>query len=335
MKTPSNAPSPPVRRLRAAAAIASTTATELFGQPIVLLLTLGGVLATALVPLLQLHTFGEPGRLPRDGGLAYQLVIGLVLAVTSASTSLHDEIENGTAAVAIGKPVSRNLFLVGKWLGVLLVVARFWFCLLATTMLAERVPERLVSGTMASYLTDKAARAAIFLMPTLSLAVAGLLHNRFRLRFCKTATALLSALLGISLAGSFLFTRDFTFAPSAANTNLRIVPVSLLVLAALAVYAAIATALATRLRAAPALVVCLLLLLLGLSADALLGPSSPAAIRLAAHLIPNLQSFWMCDALANGGSIPYPYVLRALLYAAALCSLALGCGMLAFRKRDL
>ncbi len=325
----------PLRRLRAAAAIAATTATELFGQPIVLLLTIGGVLATAIVPLLQLHNFGEPGRLPRDGGLAYQLVIGLVLAVTSASASLHDEIENGTAAVAIGKPVSRNLFLVGKWFGVLLVVTRFWFCLLATTMLAERIPERLVPGTMAMYLVDKAAQAAILLAPALSLLVAGVLHNRLRLRFCKTALALLSALLGLSLGASFLFGRDFAFAPSLANTNLRIIPVSFLVLAALAVYAAVATALATRLRAAPALVVCLLLLLLGLSADALLGPSSPAAVRLVAHLVPNLQSFWMCDALANGGSLPFPYVFRAVLYAASLCCLALGLGMLAFRKRDL
>jgi hypothetical protein len=101
------------------------------------------------------------------------------------------------------------------------------------------------------------------------------------------------------------------------------------------VYAAVATALATRLRAAPALVVCLLLLLLGLSADSLLSPSSPAFVRLASHLVPNLQSFWMCDALANGGSLPFPYVFRAVLYAASLCCLALGLGMLAFRKRDL
>ena len=45
-----------LRRIRA---IASTTAAELYGQPAVLLLTLGGVMAIALIPFLQLHSFGE------------------------------------------------------------------------------------------------------------------------------------------------------------------------------------------------------------------------------------------------------------------------------------
>ena len=54
------------------------------------------------------------------------LVIGLALSVVAASSTIHDEVANGTAAAALAKPVSRDVFLVGKWLGVMTVTLRFW-----------------------------------------------------------------------------------------------------------------------------------------------------------------------------------------------------------------
>ena len=317
------------RRIRA---IAATTAAELYGQPAVLLLTLGGVAATALIPFLQLHSFGEAGRLARDGGLAYQLVIGLALAVVSASSSIHDEVANGTAAAALAKPVSRELFLVGKWLGVMSVTLRFWFCMLAATLLAERVAERIDGN---DYVTDRPVQFVLFLVPILALVVAGYLHNRRRARFCRAALATLTALLAIALVAGFLFTRRTAFAPSFGNLHLAVIPVSALIMLALGVYSAIAAALATRLKASPAMVVCLLLLLLGLSSDTLLSPTSPTPVRILVSIVPNLQSFWMCDALAPGGALPPHYLLHAVFYAAAIATAALGAAMLAFRGKDI
>ena len=317
------------RRLRATAA---TTATELSGQPAVLLLTIGGVVATALIPFLQFHSFGEAGRLARDGGLAYQLVIGLAIAVVSASCSIHDEVADGTAAAALAKPVSRELFLVGKWLGVMAVTARFWFSMLAATLLAERVAER-IDGY--DYVTDRPAQFVLFLVPLLALVAAGYLHNRRHARFCRTALRILSWLLAAAVGLALLFTRSTACSPSLSNLHLAVIPVSGLILLALGTYAAIATALATRLRATPALILCLLLLLLGLSSDTLLSPAFPAAIRIFAAALPNIQSFWMCDALAPGGALPPLYLLRAALYAAALSAAALGAAMLAFRGKDI
>lgn len=322
-----------MKKIKSLLAIASTTATELYGQPVVMLLSLGGVVATALIPFLQLHSFGEAPRLARDGGLAYQLVIGLALAVVAASSSVHDEIDNGTASAALAKPVSRDLFIVGKWLGVMTATARFWFCMLATTILAQRIAERLEND--AGYVTDRMTQFVLFLIPILSLAVAGYLHNRKHLRFCKTVLTVLANLLAIALFAGVFFTRTTVFAPSLANLDLRVVPVSILVLLSLGVYSAIATALATRLRAAPSMVICFVLLLIGLSSDTLLGPASPAPVRLLATLIPNLQSFWMCDALTAGGTLPLFYLLQGIIYAAALTALALGCAMLLFRRKDL
>ncbi len=313
-------------------AIASTTAAELYGQPAVLLLTLGGVVATALIPFLQLHSFGEAGRLARDGGLAYQLVIGLALAVVSASSTIHEEVANGTAAAALAKPVSRNLFIAGKWLGVMTVTLRFWFCMLAAALLAERVAERMDGQ---DFVTDRPVQFVLFLVPILSLVIAGYLHNRRRARFCRAALAILAWLLALALAIGFLITRRTTFAPSVDNIHLAVVPVSALILLALGVYSAFAAALATRLKASPAMVICFLLLLLGLSSDTLLSPASPTPVRIVASIVPNIQSFWMCDVLAPGGSLPPHYLLHAAVYAAALATAALGAAMLAFRGKDI
>ncbi len=313
-------------------AVAATTASELCGQPAVLLLTLGGVIATALIPFLQFHSFGEAGRLARDGGLAYQLVIGLALSVVAASYSIHDEIAGGTAAAALAKPVSRNLFILGKWLGVMAVTTRFWLSMLMATLVAERVAERMDGY---DFVTDRPAQFVLFLVPILSLLIAGYLHNRRHARFCRTALASISRLLAAATVAALFFTRQTVLSPALSNLHLAVIPVSALILLALAIYAAFATALATRLRAAPAMVACLLLLLLGLSSDTLLSTSSPMPVRILAAVIPNLQSFWMCDALAPGGSLPPFYLLRASIYAAALSAAALGAAMLAFRGKDI
>ena len=315
------------------AAVALTTLTEALQQPAALLLTLSGVAATALIPLLQLHQFGEAGQLARDGGLAYQLTLGLVLAAGAASAALHGEIVSGTAAAAISKPVGRELFLLGKFWGVARLVFHFWFCLLAATLLAERVAERYNAAH--ERVADNRVQAALLAIVALAPLLGGLLHRQRRARFGVAAFRSLAGMLTAGLTAALCVDREGRWAPSWSGVDWRIVPASLLVLAALLVFTAIATALSARLRPGPTLVISLLLLALGLAADALLAPAQPALWRLPAHLMPNVQSFWMADALTHGGRIPLTYLANAAAYAAACCAAALGVGMLALRRRNL
>ncbi|NLF23248.1 MAG: hypothetical protein GX590_08800 [Lentisphaerae bacterium] len=321
---------------RQVAAVARTTHIECMQQPAVLLLTVGGVFATALIPLLQFHQFGEPGRLARDGALAYQLTLGLVMAVVATSSAIHAELANGTASAALSKPLARGAFLVGKFAGVLRMLFLFWACMLAALLLAERVAYRtgLVDGVPVDT-ADPRAQAWLLLAPPLALAGAGLLHFLLRLRFCLSAIRLLAGLLAAGVTAACLFDRAGLWHPSWSNLALRVVPVSLPILGALTVFAALATALATRLRAGLAMIVCLLVLLLGLSADTLLSPALPPLVRLPARLIPNIQSFWLCDALADGGTIGAGYLAALLLYASTATAAALAAGIIAFRNRDI
>ena len=317
-------------------AIARTTHVECMQQPAVMLLLMGGVIATAMIPLLQFHQFGEAGRLARDGALAYQLTLGLVLAVVAASQAIHGEIESGTASAAISKPLTREAFVIGKFAGVVSMLTQFWFILLAAMLIAERVTYRLseIEGQTLG-ITDERAQAFLLLAVPVALAVAGLLHNLRRVRFCLAACRILLVILTAGLVAAFCFDRAGTWHPSPTNVDLRIVPASLLIFMALVLFAAIASALSTRLKAGGAMTCCLLLLLLGLAADTLLAPASPAWIRLPARLLPNIQSFWLCDALTAGGTVDTGYLLAAILYGCAGSAVAILLGLLAFRRRDI
>ena len=65
------------RKLQAFAAIVKITVIESIQEPAALLVMLAAILITLLAPLFHFHSFGEEGRLARDGGLASLLVFGL------------------------------------------------------------------------------------------------------------------------------------------------------------------------------------------------------------------------------------------------------------------
>ena len=121
-----------------------------------------------------------------------------------------------------------------------------------------------------------------------------------------------------------------------AELNFRVIPVALLLLFALALFAALATALATHFNGGAALAVCAVVLLLGLAGDMLLADASLWSWRgLLSGVLPDLQNFWLCDAVAKGGRLPWSYVAAAGAYAATGCALFLSAGCWAFAERDL
>lgn len=340
-------------------AIAGTTFTEAIQQPVAFLIQLTAVLTTLLVPVFQFHRFSEDGRLARDSGLSCMLVFGLVLAASTAGRSVADEIAGGTAAAAIGKPVSRTTFVLAKWLGVLGVVAVFWCAALAATLLAERSSAHfVVQEQFSGYATDPATLALSLAGVALALAVAAGGHFFRRRRFG------VSAFLGVAFSLVFVtglsgfYNRFGQLFPLHAedacdcgerhahgvgglalyhpDLNLRVVAAAVLVLLALAVFAALATALATRLQAGAALSICAGVLLLGLAGDSFAVGASALSLRgLVAGVLPDAQHFWLCDALAHGGRIAWAYVAEAALYALTCCGIFLAAGCLAFQDRDL
>lgn len=342
------------RTLQQLGAIAFATWVEAIQQPVALLVQLTGVALTLLVPVFQLHRFGEDGRLARDSGLSCMLVFGLVLAAGTAGRSVADEIARGTASAAIGKPVARATFLCAKWLGVFGVVAVFWGAVLSATLLSERCSAHfVVRDDFAGYAADPLTLGLSLAGVGAALLVAAACQYWGRRRFGVAAflgVALSQALL-VAVSGFYnRFGQFFAVSGESAcgcghehaqlfwrpDLNLRVVAAAVLVLLALAVFAALATALATRLQAGATVAVCALVLFLGLAGDTFAVNASVLSARgLASGILPDVQHFWMCDALANGGRIAWPYVASAGAYAATCCAVFLVAGCLSFRTRDL
>ena len=324
----------PFRQLRA---LAYATLLEGMQQPAALLLLLACVVLTGLTPVFQFHSLGEEGRLARDSGLAYMLVFGLILSATAASGTLSSEIERGTAAATLSKPVPRPLFLAGKYCGVLGLVLILWSASLVATLLAERASEHFVAaGNEMGDRADHLTTALALFGPVAALAVAGILNYHRRARFGVAAfLGIPLALFAVLLAcGCYnRFGRLVWYHP---ELNLRVPAAAVLILLALAMLAALAAALATRLRSGSTLALCTLILAIGLTGDLWGGHAAVWSWRgLLGGLAPNLQHFWLCDALTDNGRVPWRYVGGAAFYAAAWIALALGAGAMALRNRDM
>jgi ABC-type transport system involved in multi-copper enzyme maturation permease subunit len=117
------------------AAVAYSTAKEGWSQPLFLLLVVLGVFLLLVVfPFLPYNTFGEDVKVVKDTGLTLIMVLGILLAVWTASVSVADEIEGRTAVTLLSKPISRRGFVIGKLLGVIGPVALL-FIILGTVFL--------------------------------------------------------------------------------------------------------------------------------------------------------------------------------------------------------
>ncbi len=102
------------------AAIAWTTAKEALCQPLFyVLLGFGAFMLVCMFPFLPYNTFGEDLKVVKETGLTLIMLLAVLLALWTASTSIADELEGRTALTVLSKPISRRQFLLGKFLGVL------------------------------------------------------------------------------------------------------------------------------------------------------------------------------------------------------------------------
>ncbi len=316
-------------KLKQALALASTGLSDVIRQPVVLLLTVSGLVFIGLLPYLILLRLGEPARLVRDGALAAHLVIGLITACQAASSTLYRDVRDGTAAVALSKPVGRGFYFFSRFLGVAMAMIIFSALFLPATMLSAK-------AAASFYTVDAHAALPLLLAPVAAFLVSAFLHAFTRRSFAATAfPMLLPALWGAFAYCAFLAPGDESM-PLAALMPWAVAPASLLVAVMLLVVAALAYALSTRLTPAFNLSLCAAVMFLGLISDHLLGRRA-AESKLAAFayaITPNFQVFWIPDAISGVG-IPSAYLLGAGVYGLLYCVVFLTVGALLFRRVEI
>ncbi|MEO0162829.1 MAG: ABC transporter permease subunit [candidate division WOR-3 bacterium] len=104
-------------------AILENTFKEALRQRIMLLLIIFSILLIVVSMFLEPFALGESPKLLRDFGMAVASLFGILVVIIIGSTLIHKDIEKRTIYTVIAKPVKRSEIILGKFLGLFLLIA--------------------------------------------------------------------------------------------------------------------------------------------------------------------------------------------------------------------
>jgi hypothetical protein len=270
------------------------------------------ILFTIAAPLLTAYNFGNGTRLARDSGMAFQLMFGLLIAGYAASSTLYGERKSGTMATLLSKPVGGGMFFAAKFLGVAFVVIFFSFCAALATLFAERIAVRYIPQY--GFVADFKLAAIVFGIIPVACAVGAFMNYRYARSFQTMTMISVAGLLSVMALLYALFGKHW-HAGNGGTLQWQIVPAAFLIMLGLLQLAALALALAARLRLATVMFLLLAFLVAGLAADYILAGDAGCLVKLVFRFIPDWGAFWPADMLADGGTVTEGYLVRTLLYS--------------------
>ncbi len=319
-------------------ALTKNAFTEIIRQPIYGILVGVGVALIGISPLIAMFTLLENDKLVVDMGLATIFLIGLVLAVLSASQIISREIESKTAGAVISKPIGRFVFVTGKFLGVTLAMlaATYLFTIVLLITLRIGVP------SAAWYRSDWPAMLGE-LLPLFGAILLGFYCNYFY-RWSFGATAIMCAipLYGLSFFILLTITPGWQFAwiPQVYlyKDVYEVFLAAIMVFLGVWVISSIAVAASTRLNVVPNVVICAGVFFVGMVSRYLFGQYADTSYVawVAYRLVPNLQAFWVADQLMSiEPYIPLSYVGMVAGYAVAFSAAMITLATYLFEQREL
>jgi ABC-type transport system involved in multi-copper enzyme maturation permease subunit len=330
-------------------AIVRNTFVESIRQPIMV------VLIIAANTLIILSVAGAANTLDDDNlmfiqiALSTLLVAGLLMAGFTATGVLTLEIENKTALTVVSKPVTRPVFIIGKYLGVAGALTVAMWPLFMTTLLFVR------HGVMqtASHHYDGPVIVFSGVAYTVSIVGSLLVNYLYRRPFVSTFVWSLAILKTLALLLVLVVGKEWTL--QAINTEFvaqdgrfpQVLMGALLLYQALLIYCAVAIVASTRLGQVPTIVITVvygyLMSMVGSIKSAYAsteraGGVVEGAVRFLAnllyHVTPDLNFLWVADDLSTGLSVSTPYVVTVTLYSVLFILALLGLAIALFQTRE-
>ena len=309
---------------------------ECLREPVFYLMLLAALIMIGLFPYFAMFVFRQQIRLVCDSSMATTMLFGLFAAVLCSARTISREMKNGTVLLLMSKPVSRFSFVIAKVCGILVSLTLFVFICNAATWLSVLIAKdqfRLSQPLLCFYF-GAIALAALY---------GGVRNFASQKSFSSNATVAMAVLFPVIAAVSqvvraktlsdYLLTDTETF--MAADVLL---PALCMLFFAVWIMGVISSALATRMEIVGNLMVCLLLFLTGMVlhyfAAKAFGTGSAGAL-LCTSLVPNWQSFWMADVLANRIHIPASYFIWTFLYSLFYCAAWIGWAFFLFQDSEL
>ena len=316
--------------------LALNTFVETIRQPIYGVI----LIATAVMLILNVSlagfTLDDDDDLLLGLGLSTLMLSGLFLSAFSAAGVLSREIENKTVLSVISKPVSRPLFLLGKFTGLLAALLVAFYVSVLVFILAQR--HGVLQSTSDPW--DAPVLAFGFGSLVFSLLAAAFCNYFYGKDFPTTTMAFLTPLLTIAILVVAKFNEEWEVIPFGSNfIGGQVLIAAYLVWLMVVVTAAVALAASTRFGQLMTLVICTVVLAVGIVSDYAFGQYEDTSwlARGAYRILPNMGPFWVVDGLVAGTektAVPFKYVGLASAYAGLLTVAILNLAIAAFQKRE-
>lgn len=312
--------------------IARNTFVESIRQPVYVVLMVAGTIALVMNLFLAANTLSDDQKLMIDLGYGTLFLTGLLLAAFTATGVLNREVENKTVLTVVSKPVSRPLFVTGKFLGVTAAIAlAYWILSSVFLLLVRHEVLQTASNKVDIPVVVFGLSALIF------AAVGAALANYFyHWVFPSTYVFAMAIMLTIAWVLVLLISKKWEFQSPMTDLNPQILLGLLLTFYALAILVAVALAASTRLGQVMTLLICFGVFLIGLVNDGVLANKAKdsALVNVLYVTIPNIQLLWPVDAITQGHDFSAAYIAWASGYSAFYTLAVLGLAIALFQSRE-
>ena len=319
--------------MRTLVTIAKNTLVETLRQPVYAVIISIALLLFLISPSLAMYTMDDDNKLLREIGLSTLFLASLFIAIFSASGAVSVELENKTIMTVLTKPVQRPIFLIAKFLGVLAAVAlAHYLCTVALLMAIRHGVMETASDTH-----DWTVLGAAGVTVVATALLSAFFNYVYDWKFTSTAIVIAAIFATAGLIFLIFIDEHLKFNPKENGIHALDIYGSVLLFLAAMVIAALAVAVSTRFNTMVTLSACVGIFLLGLISDYVFGRFADVYLwaRIGRFLVPNLQVFWISDAIYEGSRVPLSYVFLSGSYALCYTGAILALAVALFQRRQI
>ena len=312
--------------------IAKNTFIEILRQPVYAIIILSALFLFFISPSLTMYTMSDDNKLLREIGLSTLFMTSLFIAIFSASGAVGEEIENKTITTVLSKPIQRPIFIIAKFLGVTAaVLLAHYICTIALLMAIRHGVLETVNDTH-----DWTVLGSAGVILVLTFLLSAFFNYVYDWKFSSTALILLGVFATFGIVFLTFINRDWQFNP--AENSIKAVDIygSILLFLAAIIIVAISVALSARFNIVITLSACLGIFFLGLVSDYAFGRFADTHLwaKIGKFLVPNLQIFWISDAIYEGSEVPLKYIMISASYALCYTIAILALAIAIFQRRQ-
>ncbi len=319
-------------------AICKNTFVETIRQPIygvLILVTIAALVAPMGMGVYTLETNYDDTdqKMVEQWSLCTLLAAGLFIAAFSASGALAREIDDGTAVTVLTKPVSRTMFVLGKFAGLAAALALAFH--IAAMVMLMLVRHKVVSSASTPFDWPVIVLGTSALLAALIIAAVG--NFMFSTAFISTLVWSLAATLTAAMGLIAFIGKGWVLVPFGTGISPQILLSLVLILVAILLLTAVAVAAGTRLGSVMTLAFMLLFAAAGVAHDYLFNTLAAdfPALGFVGLLVPNLTYHIQLGAVFEGKPIPDGDIWRIGSYSLLYIIAALSVGAALFQTRPL